>query len=161
MSFSLLDDDGDEEITEINMIPLIDVMLVLMIVFMVTAPLLTHAVKLELPRAASAAIDPGQEPLRIAIDAQERVWLDQQEIDPQSLPVRFSEVAGRAPDTEVLIRADRSVPYGTIAVVMSQASRSGLARIGFVTDPRDGSDASLTPVRAPAESPPAAVPDAQ
>lgn len=159
MAFSLLDDDGDDEITEINMIPLIDVMLVLMIVFMVTAPLLTHAVKLELPRAASAAIDPGQEPLRIEIDAQERVYLDQREIDPQSLPVRFSEVAGRAPDTEVLIRADRSVPYGMIAVVMSQASRSGLARIGFVTDPRDGSDAPVAPVRSSTEASPGAASD--
>jgi len=133
----LRDDDADDEIVEINMVPLIDVMLVLLIVFMVTAPLLTHAVKLELPRASSSAIDADRPSLGVEIDAEGRVHLDGEEIDGAALPVRFAEVAHRAPDTELLIRADRSVPYGTIARVMSQASRSGLARIGFVTDPRE------------------------
>ncbi|HEY0879358.1 MAG TPA: biopolymer transporter ExbD [Zeimonas sp.] len=137
MAFSLHDEDGDDEIVDINMVPLIDVMLVLMIVFMVTAPLLTHAVKLELPRAASSAIDAGKTALHIEIDAEGRVHLDGAAIDEGALPARFAEAARRSPDTELRIRADRRTPYGTIARVMSQASRNGLARIGFVTDPRD------------------------
>ena len=123
------------------MVPLIDVMLVLLIVFMVTAPLLTHAVKLELPRAASTAIDSEKVSLRIEIDAEGRAHLDGEFVEEDALPARFAEVAGRAPDTELLIRADRSTPYGTIARVMSQASRNGLGRIGFVTDPRETAEA--------------------
>lgn len=137
MGFSLYDDDGEDEITDINMIPLIDVMLVLMIVFMITAPLLTHAVKLELPRAASSAIDVERKTLRIEIDAQGTVHLDGELVGLDRLPARFAAVAERAADTELLIRADRRTPYETIARVMSQASRNGLARIGFVTDPRE------------------------
>ncbi len=141
MAFSLLDGDGDEEpIVEINMVPLIDVMLVLMIVFMVTAPLLTHAVKLELPRAASTALDVEHEALRVEIDAAGTTWLDGEALDAVALAARFEQVARRAPGTELLLRADRSTPYETIARVMSQASRNGIARIGFVTDPR-GPDA--------------------
>ncbi|HEY0876982.1 MAG TPA: biopolymer transporter ExbD [Zeimonas sp.] len=136
MAFSLHDDDGDDEIVDINMVPLIDVMLVLMIVFMVTAPLLTHAVKLELPRAASSAVDAEKASLRIEIDAEGRIHLDDAAIDEDALPARFAAAANRAPDTELRIRADRRTPYGTIARVMSLASRNGLARIGFVTDPR-------------------------
>ncbi len=137
MAVSLHDDDGDDEIVEINMVPLIDVMLVLLIVFMVTAPLLTHAVKLELPRAASTAIDAEKASLRIEIDAEGLAHLDGEPVEADALPARFAEVARRAPETELLIRADRRTSYETIARVMSQASRNGLARIGFVTDPRD------------------------
>ncbi len=138
MAFSLLDDEGDEEpIVEINMVPLIDVMLVLMVVFMVTAPLLTHAVKLDLPRAASAALEHDTPALEIAIDADGRTSLDGRPVDSDELPARFAEAARREPKTELRIRADRRTAYETIARVMSDASRKGLARIGFVTDPRE------------------------
>lgn len=138
MAFPLLGDDGDEEpIVEINMVPLIDVMLVLMVVFMVTAPLLTHAVKLDLPRASSAALERDAPALEIAIDADGGTSLDGRSVDPDELPDRFAEVARREPKTELRIRADRRTPYETIARVMSDASRNGLARIGFVTDPRE------------------------
>ena len=139
MAFSLLDDEGDEEpIVEINMVPLIDVMLVLMVVFMVTAPLLTHAVKLDLPRAASTATARDAPALDVAIDIDGRVRLDDLPIDEAALALRFAEVARRDPKTELRVRADRRTPYETIARVLSAASRNGLARIGFVTDPRDG-----------------------
>ncbi len=142
MAFSLLDDDGDEEpIVEINMVPLIDVMLVLMVVFMVTAPLLTHAVKLDLPRASSTATERDSRALDVAIDADGIVRLDGQPIDEAELPARFAEVARRDAKTELRVRADRRTPYETIARVLSDASRNGLARIGFVTDPRADEDA--------------------
>ncbi|MCD6681375.1 MAG: biopolymer transporter ExbD [Burkholderiaceae bacterium] len=138
MAFSLLDDEGDEEpIVEINMVPLIDVMLVLMVVFMVTAPLLTHAVKLDLPRAASTATARDAPALDVAIDIDGRVRLDGVPIDEAALRLRFAETAQRDPKTELRVRADRRTPYETIARVLSYASRNGLARIGFVTDPRD------------------------
>jgi biopolymer transport protein ExbD len=142
MAFSLLDDEGDEEpIVEINMVPLIDVMLVLMVVFMVTAPLLTHAVKLDLPRASSTATERDAPALDVAIDIDGMVRLDGLPIDEAALPARFAEVARRDPKTELRVRADRRTPYETIARVLSDASRNGLARIGFVTDPRSADEA--------------------
>jgi len=137
MAFSLLDDDGDEEpIVEINMVPLIDVMLVLMVVFMVTAPLLTHAVRLDLPRASSTAAERDSRALDVAIDADGVVRLDGEPVDDDALPARFAEVARRDANAELRVRADRRTPYETIARVLSDASRNGLGRVGFVTDPR-------------------------
>ncbi|MDT3678096.1 MAG: biopolymer transporter ExbD [Burkholderiaceae bacterium] len=142
MAFSLLDDEGNEEpIVEINMVPLIDVMLVLMVVFMVTAPLLTHAVKLDLPRASSTVTERDAPALDVAIDVGGLVRVDGVPIDAAALPARFAEVARHDPKTELRVRADRRTPYETIARVLSDASRNGLARIGFVTDPRSADEA--------------------
>ena len=137
MAFGSLDETHDDEaLAEINMIPLIDVMLVLLIIFMVTAPLLTHSVKLDLPKAASSVSATRPESFELSIDRQGQVFWNGQAIDAKHLETRLAEAAaGASEPPELHLRADRQTPYEKVAQVMSAASRHGLTRIGFVTDP--------------------------
>jgi len=136
MSFgSLQADDDYAPVAEINMVPLIDVMLVLLVIFMVTAPLLTHAVKVDLPRAASSPTQTRPETIRLSIDAQSHVFWDGQTVDAPALSDHLAVAAGRQPQPELHIRAERSTPYEKVAQIMSQAARVGIARIGLITDP--------------------------
>jgi biopolymer transport protein ExbD len=138
MAFGSMGGDSDgEPNAEINMVPFIDVMLVLLVIFIVTAPLLTHTVKLELPRAASSVEQSPARPLRVSIDAQGKVWWEGEVIGAQALDARFAGEAAREPVPELQIRADRSTPYEHVAQVMSAAARNGLTKIGFVTDPSE------------------------
>jgi biopolymer transport protein ExbD len=119
---------------EINMIPLIDVMLVLLVIFMVTAPLLTHAVKLDLPQASA---QPKQEARKVDISLTadgQRYW-DGQPISRTEIEARLAELGRRHPETELHLYADKAARYETVAELMSSASRAGLQRIGFVTQP--------------------------
>jgi biopolymer transport protein ExbD len=122
---------------EINMIPLIDVMLVLLVIFMVTAPLLTHAVKLDLPQASSQPRDIKRK-VEIAIDEAGSIYWDGASLDNQSLDIRFSTLAKLHPETEIHLYADKSTRYDLIANIITEASRAGLKRIGFVTQPKAG-----------------------
>ena len=137
MAFGSLDETHDDEaLAEINMIPLIDVMLVLLIIFMVTAPLLTHSVKVDLPKAASSVSVTRPESFELSIDRQGQVFWNGQAIDAKHLETRLAEAAaGASEPPELHLRADRQTPYEKVAQVMSAASRHGLTRIGFVTDP--------------------------
>lgn len=138
MAFGSLDETHDDEVlAEINMIPLIDVMLVLLIIFMVTAPLLTHSVKVDLPKAASSVSVTRPESFELSIDRQGQVFWNGQAIDAKRLESRLAEAAapGNGEPPELHLRADRQTPYEKVAQVMSAASRHGLTRIGFVTDP--------------------------
>ncbi|MCC7060665.1 MAG: biopolymer transporter ExbD [Burkholderiaceae bacterium] len=138
MAFGTMETGGDESpIAEINMVPFIDVVLVLLIIFMVTAPLLTHSVRLELPRASSAPTVVRETPLRIDIDADHRILWNGEPVQIDALDARFAAAAIREPRPELLIRADRTTSYEVLARVMSDAARHGLGRIGFLTDPRD------------------------
>ncbi|HDX8372844.1 TPA: biopolymer transporter ExbD [Aeromonas dhakensis] len=134
MAFGKLSDEGDDQpLSEINMIPMIDVMLVLLIVFMITAPLLTNAVKLELPEASS---QPDKQDINLAIDEAGKLYWNDQEVDEAALLARM-ESAGQAEGElpEIQLRIDRKVEYGIIARVMAQASRHGLHKIAFVSQP--------------------------
>ena len=138
MAFASMDgSDDNEPLSEINMVPLIDVMLVLLIIFMVTAPLLTHAVKIDLPKAASTASAPQPESIELSIDQQGQVFWNGEAIDAERLETRLAEAStsGGATSPELRLRADRLTPYEKVALVMSAASRHGLTRLGFVTDP--------------------------
>ena len=121
--------------SEINMTPLIDVMLVLLVIFMITAPLMSSSLKLDLPR--SDAAKPGDNPLfvALAIDAQGRLYVGEEAISPEQLAARLLEAARRNPATEVQLRADRGVPYGRVAELIGAIQKAGLSRIGFVTEP--------------------------
>ena len=136
MAFGSMD-SGNEgaPLAEINMVPLIDVMLVLLIIFIVTAPLLTHAVKIDLPKAASTLNETKRDSIQIAIDAAGQVYWNGDTIPPESLGMRFKVTANIDPQPELHIRAERTTPYERIAQVMSEAARNGQVRIGFVTDP--------------------------
>ena len=136
MAFASMDSgDDNEPLAQINMVPLIDVMLVLLIIFMVTAPLLTHAVKIDLPKAASSA-NPGQaDTVRLAIDAGGQFYWNGGRVDAVQLSERLTVAATQQPHPELQIRAERTTPYEKVAQVMSEAARLGLTRIGLVTDP--------------------------
>lgn len=133
-SFSADDDAGD--LAEINMIPLIDVMLVLLVIFIVTAPLLTHAVKVDLPKASSAPNLTKPENVQVAIDAQGQVHWNGEAVAAAALQEKMRAAAAVSPPPELHLRAERTTPYEKVAEVMSVAAREGLTRIGFVTEPK-------------------------
>ena len=122
-------------LAEINMIPLIDVMLVLLIVFMVAAPLLTHAVKVELPKASSQPSVDRPENIQLGIQAGGELFWNGEPVAREELPARFAEAARLAPQTELQIRADARTPYQSIAQTMAAAATAGLSKIGFVSNP--------------------------
>jgi biopolymer transport protein ExbD len=128
-------DQGQRPVAEINMIPLIDVMLVLLVIFIITAPLLTHAVKVDLPKANSAPNLTKPEHVQLAIDAARQVYWNGEPLDAAALTARMQAAAAQQPQPELHLRADGLVPYEKVAQVMSEAARHGLTRIGFVTDP--------------------------
>ena len=119
------------------MIPLIDVMLVLLVIFIITAPLLTHAVKVDLPRASSQPNITKPDNVQLAIDGEGRVYWNGEVLDRSGWRSRMDAAAGLRPQPEVHIRADGGVAYRKVAEVMADAAKSGLTRIGFVSDPRE------------------------
>ncbi len=123
-------------VAEINMIPLIDVMLVLLVIFMITAPLLTHAVKIDLPRASSEINITTRENIHLTIDREGNVLWSGQPVSEDVWRARMRDSAQITPQPEVHIHADGDVAYRRVVTVMSDAAKAGLTRIGFVTDPR-------------------------
>lgn len=120
---------------EINVVPLVDVMLVLLVVFIITAPLLTNAVKIDLPKAASNANVSRAEHIEFAIREDGRYFWNGEQIDVATLPERFALEAKKLPQPELHIHADKFTHYELVAKVMSGAAKAGVTRIGFVTDP--------------------------
>ena len=120
---------------EINTTPLVDVMLVLLIIFIITAPLMTHSVKVDLPRAASTPTPDKPLTLQVAIDADNAVFVGSEAVDRNSLESRFREAVARDANVEMHLKADRSTRYESVAETMSAARRAGLTKIGFVTQP--------------------------
>jgi len=128
-------DETDEVMNEINMTPLVDVMLVLLIIFMITVPVMKHAVEIDLPRATSQPQDSKPETIRLSVDAQGTYFWNETPIDDADLERQLQTAAARTPQPELHIRGDRAVRYERVALVMSAAKRAGLHKIGFVTDP--------------------------
>ena len=120
---------------EINMVPLIDVMLVLLVIFIITAPLLTHAVKIELPRASSTPNVTQPENIQLAIRANGDVYWNGEQIAQEQIASRMAASARLDPQPELHLRADRTTAYEKVAQVMSAAAKAGLTKIGFVTEP--------------------------
>jgi len=128
-------EDTDEVMNEINMTPLVDVMLVLLIIFMITVPVMKHAVDIDLPRATSQPQDAKPETIRLSVDAQGLYYWNEARIEDAELERQLQAAATRTPQPELHIRGDRDVRYERVAQVMSAAKRAGLHKIGFVTDP--------------------------
>jgi biopolymer transport protein ExbD len=124
-------------LAEINMVPLIDVMLVLLVIFIITAPLLTHAVKVDLPKAASAVNQTRPDNVQLGVDAGGIVYWNGEILDRSGWRSRMDAAAAQQPQPEVHIRADGAVAYRRVAEVMADAAKAGLTRIGFVTDPNE------------------------
>jgi len=128
---------------EINVVPYIDVMLVLLIIFMVTAPLLTQGIEVELPKAGAEPLDPGDaEPLVLSIDREGQMFLNvgddpEAPLDQRTVAKRTAAVLRRAPETPVLVRADTLVAYGEVVTAMVLLQQAGAEEVGFLTDPAD------------------------
>ena len=138
MAFGSFDRGGAATpMAEINMVPLIDVMLVLLVIFIITAPLLTHSVKIDLPKASSSANITKRDNVQLAIRASGDVFWNGESIPFSELEARLKQAAKLDPQPELHIRADRHVEYGRVAQAMSMAARAGMTRVGFVTDPTD------------------------
>jgi biopolymer transport protein ExbD len=120
---------------EINVVPLVDVMLVLLVVFIITAPLLTNAVKIDLPKASSAINLTQPEHIEFGIREDGSLFWDGEKVEESALQQRFANAARKQPQPELHLRADRHAHYELVAKVMSEAAKAGLVRIGFVTDP--------------------------
>ena len=135
---------GRKPMAEMNMIPLIDIMLVLLVIFIVTAPLLTHSVKLELPKAASKTIETVPEKINLSIQADGELYWNGSSIDKETLDKRFQEAAKKSPAPELHIYADKHADYQFIAEALSSASNAGLTTIGFVTKPKQSDSSSTT-----------------
>ena len=127
-------EDSDEVMSEINMTPLVDVMLVLLIIFIITMPVIQHTVKVALPRASSSRDQTPPDKLQLSVDAQGRFFLDEQAVAADALQERLREQAAREPQPQLYIRGDKNVPYERVAQAMTAAQRAGLSRIGFVTE---------------------------
>ena len=139
MAMSTGGSSGRAPLSEINVTPLVDVMLVLLIIFMVAAPLLTHAVNVDLPKAASAPSNTKSDTVTLSIDADGHLFWNGKSVDEAGFAADLQAAADQRPTPELHIRAERMTPYERVAQVMSEAARHGLTRIGFITDP--------TPVR--------------
>ena len=129
-------DETDDVMNEINMTPLVDVMLVLLIIFIITVPVMKHSVNVDLPRASSQPQDPKPETVRLSVDAQGTYFWNENRIDDQDLPRMLKVEAAKEPQPELHIRGDKEVRYERVAQVMSQAQQSGLRKIGFITEPK-------------------------
>ena len=132
MSFEA-NDDSDEVMSEINMTPLVDVMLVLLVIFIITLPVIQHAVKVDLPSASSVRSSTPPNNLQLSVDAQGQYFLGKQAIPADALQSRLKDEASKDPQPPLFIRGDKRVAYEFVAQAMSSAQRAGLQRIGFVT----------------------------
>jgi biopolymer transport protein ExbD len=126
---------SSQPMAEINMVPLIDVVLVLLVIFIVTAPLLTNVVKLDLPKATSAADIQKPEKVEFAIDANGGLFWKGERITREDAVARFAEEGRKRPQPEVYLRADQNVPYRYVAETLADASKGGLSKVAFVSEP--------------------------
>ena len=136
MAFGSLDrKTSSQPMSEINMVPLIDVVLVLLVIFIVTAPLLTNVVKLDLPKASSTADVQKPDKVEFAIDATGLLYWKGERISREDAALRFVEEGKKRPQPEVYLRADHNVPYRYVAQTLADASKAGLGKVAFVSEP--------------------------
>lgn len=121
---------------EINTTPLVDVMLVLLVIFIITAPLLTHAVKIDLPQASSQPLPEKPEVISIAIDGTGKMYWNDSPLVVGEMKQRLEQAAGRKPQPELQIRADKETRYQILAEVMADAQNAGIQKLGFVSTPK-------------------------
>ncbi len=135
MSFGRLErSKGSEPMSEINVTPMVDVMLVLLVIFILTAPLMASSIKLDLPKTDAAKVSEAPKFVTLVVDKSGQIFLNDKPIALDALNISLSQTAAQNPDTEVQLRADEAVPYGKVVEVMGAAQKAGLNRIGFVAD---------------------------
>ncbi|HEX8540265.1 MAG TPA: biopolymer transporter ExbD [Pseudomonas sp.] len=131
MAFST--QDSDEVLSEINVTPLVDVMLVLLVVFIVTAPLLTNSIPINLPKTESVAPVEQKDPLVVSIDGQGKLFINKDEIQPNLLEINLKAAKEKAPDVRVQLQADDGVNYGEVARAMASIERAGITKLSVIT----------------------------
>lgn len=135
--------------SEINVTPFVDVMLVLLVIFMVTAPLLTVGVSVDLPKTKASIIQGQDEPLAITVDKQGKIYLQETELDLTTLVPRLIAITGNNPDLRIFIRGDRAIHYGRVMQVMGTINRAGFKKVALVTESgRNKKSSTKTPVKA-------------
>ena len=135
MAFGRLErTQGPQPMSDINMTPLVDVMLVLVVIFIITAPLMASSIRLDLPRTDAAKPSDAPKFITVVLDKSGGTFVDDKPLAAEQLAARLLEAARQNPDMEVQLRADRSVPYGRVVEVMGAAQKAGLNRIGFIAD---------------------------
>ena len=130
-------DETDEVMNEINMTPLVDVMLVLLIIFIITVPVLQHSVNIDLPRASNEVEITKPATIRLSVDAQGRYFINDAVLADEELAPRLKAAAAQNPQPELHIRGDKSVRYERVAQAMAAAQQAGLRKIGFITEPKN------------------------
>ncbi|HXI10179.1 MAG TPA: protein TolR [Thermodesulfobacteriota bacterium] len=124
--------------SQINVTPLVDVMLVLLIIFMVTAPMMQAGIDVKLPKVDASAISSTEEPLVVSIDSRKRIFLNERRFTPSELFAKLAAIHRSNKDKMVLLRADETVPYGVIMETMSNIRKAGIEKVGMVTEPDSG-----------------------
>jgi biopolymer transport protein ExbD len=128
-------DEPDEVMNEINMTPLVDVMLVLLIIFIITVPVMKHAVNVDLPHATNQAQEVKPQTIRLSVDAQGGYYWNETRVEDATLPNLLSAEAAKNPQPDLHIRGDKEVRYERVAQAMAAAQRAGIKKIGFITEP--------------------------
>jgi len=128
-------DNSDEVMNEINMTPLVDVMLVLLIIFIITIPVMQHAVNIDLPHAVNQPENIKPETIRLSVDAGGTYFWNDIQVSDEQLAANLKAAAQKQPQPELHIRGDKAVRYERVATAMASAQRSGIRKIGFITEP--------------------------
>ncbi len=128
-------DDSDQMLSEINMIPFIDVMLVLLIIFIITVPVIKHAVHIDLPQASNQKLQDKPQNVRLSVDADGAYFWNDVRVEDAEVEQRLRTTAAQEPQPELHIRGDKAVRYERVALAMAAAQRAGVRKIGFVTEP--------------------------
>jgi biopolymer transport protein ExbD len=129
-------DDTDEVMNEINMTPMVDVMLVLLIIFIITVPVMKHAVNIDLPKASNVPQDAKPETIRLSVDAGGDYYWNENKVTDAALQLQLKAAAGQTPQPELHIRGDKAVRYERVATAMAAAQQAGIKKIGFITEPK-------------------------
>jgi len=138
MAFGGFNDNKHQApMADINVTPMVDVMLVLLVIFIITAPLFTHAIKLDLPNAQSAPAPEKPETISLSINGEGRIFWNNQAIEQKDLDAKLAAAAQKKPQPELQLRADKSTRYEVIAQVMAAAQTNGLTKMGFVTEAKE------------------------
>ncbi len=129
-------DDTDEVMNEINMTPMVDVMLVLLIIFIITVPVMKHAVNIDLPKATNVPQDAKPETIRLGVDAAGDYYWNENKVTDAALQLQLKAAATQTPQPELHIRGDKAVRYERVATAMAAAQQAGIKKIGFITEPK-------------------------
>lgn len=135
MAFGSDFEQQDEVISEINMTPLVDVMLVLLIIFIITVPVLTHSVQVELPRASNSPQQDKPSTIMLSVNAKGEVFWNDQQVTATELEAKLAVAASASPQPDIQLRGDRTVAYEHVVKTMAAVQNAGLLKLGFVTDP--------------------------